>query len=387
MFKQQQAWHIVIGFIFLGLISLSLEAWAISSYKDNRSPYRLGSAQNIIRAGLVIGEPFVDIHENKPTGMVVKLFEEIAEHYKWKYRYIPLGNNVSDAIMALRQNKVDILIGPVSVYHNRIMFVDFSRAFYINKIALAIPKPPQSVADIVLKLIKKISVILLFTFVLVLFFIATVIWALEHNCPNSELPSNPFKGIALSAWYLLVQFLRGGYSFSVRHKAPAARILLVLWLFFSLIIMLVFSSLLTAFLTTDMLKKYPQIKSKSELHGKTLGYINGAGSLKYIQQAEATAKGYNNILGALDELAKPNSKIDGVVDDYLILKQHLHFKKYKHLFLSHFIFAHDEFAFALPYHSPLLKPINIEIVRMQDNQDMFHLCQRYLKNEAAACEL
>ena len=347
----------------------------------------LGSSDNPIKTGVIIGVPFSGLENGKYTGLTTHLFKEIAEKNGWHYKFISMGYNVNAALNALKKNEIDILIGPISVSHERVLNNDFSRPYYVNKVTLVTKQPEASVGNVLKRLFMQVSSYLIAYFFLVLLILSTVIWLLERKRPESTVPDSAVSGIALCSWFLLVQFLRGGYSFSVRHKSPFARGLLVIWLLFSLITMLVFSSLLTAFLTTDLLNQQPQIQSPNELNHAKLGYIQGSGSLRYIKKVNATEIAFESSKQALQELSKKDSKIVGFVDDYLVLKVLLEKESWPNLKLSNFVFSHDEFAFALPLNSPLTKKINLEITRMQDENDMFYLCHRYLGNEAKHCEL
>ena len=348
----------------------------------------LGTKTNEIRVGLFVSPYFVTKTNNKFDGIAVRLFKKIARANDWHYKFIVLKSNMNDSLKLIGQNEVDIVLGPISVNYKRMKDFNFTRPFYINKVALVITKKPNSITSTLHKISQKISFKIIAIFFIVLITFAIIIWFLERRYNNSEIIENKLKGITLSGWFLLVQFLRGGYSFSVRHKAPLARVLLVLWLMFSLIIMMLFSSLLTAFMTSGLIVRQADIESDNQLHGKPLGYVAGTSNKDNIIRVKATPKKFDNIESALTDLNSKNTNLYGVTSDILRLKDLLSTGNYKNIMLSHYLFAHDEFAFALPYNSPLTRKLNTSIIKMQDHNEIYHLCRRFLSDkDAAGCQL
>jgi len=345
----------------------------------------LGSEQRPIRVGVSTDRPFAYFRHGQLAGLAGALFLNIAKFYSWHYTLIPLDENIEAGIQKLKEGRIDLLIGPVSVYHHRILEVDYTRPYFINEIGIALQKVGISPFRIFYQIIEQIGFSSLLVFIIITLTLSTLLWYFEHHEKGSKIPASFFKGVLTTVWLFLVQFLQGGYELS--HRRLASRITFMAWLFFSFLLLTLFISSATAFLTTDLINSHPSIINKSDLQGHALGYVRGRGAVNYIKRLHAKPVAYDTLAKALEALNQKESPITGVIEDYMILLDRYQKMRLPLVMLSSITLGSDEFAFALPYGSPLRAMINKRLVQLQDNEDMYYLCQRYLKDKVKNCQL
>ena len=248
----------------LAAIGLSV-SFFFSAYAQPLVKPALGSQENPIRLGVSLDRPFAYLRHGKLSGLAGAIFLDMAEFYHWHYVITPLDENIEAGIEKVKKGDIDLFIGPISVYHHRIMHVDYSRPYFINEVGVALKKIGVSPFRIFLQMLEQVGFESFLVFVFITLVLSSLLWFFEKDEKASTLPQSFIKGIFTTAWLFLVQFLQGGYALS--HRRVASRVTFMVWLFFSFLLLTLFISSATAFLTTDLMNSHPSIAHKSDLRG------------------------------------------------------------------------------------------------------------------------
>jgi polar amino acid transport system substrate-binding protein len=343
----------------------------------------LGSSANPIRVGLGVGMPFAGFKDNKAIGLVPKIWEKIANANHWHYRYYPLGENVKSNIVALKKGQFDIVMGPVSVTHDRLLLVNYSRPFYLNQIGIATFHTRLSIGKVFLNLTEHFFGPITLIFIAIFILMIHLFWLIERNNENSEIKRSYFSGITQSTWLIFIYLI--SYNYFIEPKTKAARAFAAILFPLAFIFVVFITSSITAFMTSDLLKNSNAVTKRSDLYYKHLAYVEGKNTRDFIKAVHAIPIPEKNLNNALTDLNNNQNKVTGVVEDYMVLKTRINQLRLDNIELSPLILSNDEFAFALPYGSPLTQPINNSLVKLQDNGTILSLCKDLLPENYLNC--
>lgn len=165
----------------------------------------------------------------------------------------------------------------------------------------------------------------------------------------------------------------------------SGKMVLLLWV---LCLSLLFASLnasITSSLTVALNQRFDQINSFDDLSPLRLVGMSGSGTADL-----AGTEGLGIELVATPEEGLKQiraGKADALVFSPVKAEVYLKAHHEKNFMFSDFILGHEQYAFALPYGSPLRKAIDVSIISYQNNQSLVFYCQKYLGAQAKACKL
>ena len=332
-----------------------------------------------LTVGVSEGYPFAVFDKaGKPTGIAVDVWEKIAKTHQWTYKYTPYGENVNNAVQAVADGKLDVLIGPISTTHKRMKIVDYTRPFFLNQLGLALKKSEGNTwqaMDQFLDLILSPFVLVLIAIWLVIGF--TLWWVEKGN--NSEVSKKFPQGVFDVLWLSIAGLLSG--DMLIKPRTGLGKTLEISWLIVCLLFALSIAATFTSTLTVSLSGQSQTYHSVSQLKGLSFAAIQGRVSVDAIKKADATPVEVTDLTHALVLLER--GKVQGVVEDYLILESFLKQHDNPHLFMSTVTLGNDEFAFVTPKGSLLRNTLDLGITEMQGDDSVMGLCQKYLSSEQA----
>lgn len=332
--------------------------------------------------GVMAEEPPIAYQEDNGElkGLGVDIWERIATIEGWDYQLVPVKGNVGDAIDQVLSDKIDVLIGPVSVTNERLKQTDFSRPYFLSRIGVAVHDSPKSFWSVIATFISPavITTVVIFTLLFVVF--THIYWFFERG--KTEIVDSSYRrGIWHAGWQTLTSFLR-----DVIHDpvTTGGRLTLALWLVCSVTFMTLFAAIVTSSLTVTLFHEHSQFEKPHDLYNKKVAVEKGSKEANIVKELGADYVLADNPLHELQDLDR--SKYDAVVAPYEILHQELRNHPELKVHLSSLILAHEAFAFVISSKHELHQQINLTLTKLQDEGITRHFCQQHAIEFSHSCD-
>lgn len=331
-----------------------------------------------LKVGLAGSAPFVmsdTSQSGSDRGVAYEIWDDVANIKGWNYT-IKNYTSVPEALKAVEQGKINVLVGPVSITSDRIKHVDFSQPYYYSGLAIMSRIDDPSIWDRIKPLFSTKLLYALFGLIFVLFIVGLFIWIAEKKVSPEQFPEDAPRGIANGMWLAIVTMSTTGYG----DRAPITfwgRILASAWM----IISMIFSASLVA-----------GIASSLTISGMGSNTITDASQLDGVRVA---APSYNVVSDFLkDNHAKPveaktldeaykmlkDKKVDAIVFDR---PQLLYLKQEKNddainVGKSYYEPAGYGFAFQHGKSSELIKELNVQMLNLNEVGKVKSIVNRWL---------
>ncbi len=327
-------------------------------------PSALKSQTKILKVGLAGGAPFVVIdEENDPAGIAVEIWEEVADKNGWKYEYVKYSS-VKTALTQLKNNKVDVLVGPISITSDRVTQVRFSQPFYQSSLAIVSRVDKPTLWDRVKPFFSFKLLIAVGIFLIILAMVGTFLWLAERKASPEQFPAAPASGIANGMWLAIVTMSTTGYG----DKAPitvAGRIIAGTWMVVSIIFA---TSMVAGIASTLTLSGLGEdiITNVEQLSSKKTATIKGSPAEEFLTEHGTRSVTVANLERAMSKLE--SRQVDAVVYDrpqiLFYLKTHAENK----LFVSKAQYYRQGYGFAFPLGSELTHDVNIKLLELAESE-------------------
>lgn len=106
---------------------LSLSVFLLSSFLAQALSPQLIPEKDTLKVGIAGSEPFV--FNDGERGIAIEIWEEMANDNSWTFEY-QIYDEVDDALNALNNESIDVLVGPISITAHRLENFRFSQPFY-----------------------------------------------------------------------------------------------------------------------------------------------------------------------------------------------------------------------------------------------------------------
>lgn len=332
-----------------------------------------------LQVGVSKEAPFVITHKDDVySGISISIWEAVAQKAKLNYEYQRFPNEM-EIIKAYKAGKIDVIVAPLPVTYRLLQDLHFSRPYFINKIGILVPDEVSKSAWIIFKSMLTSSytpVLLAFLGIMVLF--AIVMDAVDHYQSRRGWADHSLYGIL----YALVGLLTSNYMYIYRPETKTKLFLCVI----GIIISIIFITLLTATVTSSILISHTNlnlnVKSLSTGTDKHLA-IERFSPMVHVLQQNNIHMTYVNTLDEGFELLK-NKQVDGVSANYASIKYHFNNQLHEYG-LQEIIVGTSELAFAVRDPKTLRK-INAALTDLQDKNEIYGLCLKYLPpDDASLC--
>lgn len=334
------------------------------------------SKENVLRVGVVPGEPFVIVshegNQDQYQGIAINIWQMIAKNLNLQYEYILVGENIDDNIKRLANHEFDVLIGTVIPTEDRILLVDFTQPYYLNQIGMVIEA--QEIPFLtVLSSILTGSFDYFILFILILFIVYIhVFWYFERDRHYMGVESTYWPGIATAFWLNTLDI-----SFEQVPPHPwTRRIRFGYFIVLPLLLSLLYAAV-TSSLTVTLENKYTQYNKLSDFDNQPVTAVSG--TIPYALAADAGLRVVpsHNREDAMNLLL--NRKVAGYMDYYPIAEYYIRKHQLENkLMLADFIVEQNLFAFAVPFGSPLRHQIDLALHTLEENGQLKFMCEKLL---------
>lgn len=327
-----------------------------------------------LKVGIAGSEPFAFTESNK--GISVDIWEEVADKNSWEYEYNHF-HNIEDALVALNQGELDVVVGPISITAHRIHTLQFSQPFYNSSISILSRVEHKSIWQIVTQLFNIKLLIAIGVFLIILVFVGFLLWLAEHKKSPEQFSDKALQGVGTGMWLAIVTMSTTGYG----DKAPITllgRIIAGSWMVISLLFATTMVAGIASTLSLSAIES-TTISNIDQLSGRQTATISGSSSEEFLRKTKAKIIAVDNLSGAINKLE--NNEVDAVVFDRPQMLYYLKKNKNDHLYISKAEYYKQGYGFAFPNNSMLVRDVNLSLLELAENQDIENIIHTYIKKD------
>lgn len=329
-----------------------------------------------VKVGVVGEPPFVAYQNAKPTGFIVNIWERIAEKNNISYQLVPMGTSVDSGLAAMSNGKVDMLIGNIGVTSERLKNYAFSRPIFINELALVTKAKPKNFFDIIKIVIAPFLQTVSIIFLCLLFIFSGIHCFSE--CRSKKTPLS-IKAFVKSIWIIIIGILSVGYP-----EWPNTLLTRLLSIF-TLLLGITFTVIFSAAVTTSMTISSSDLSLNNDFKAdsffaKNIAAIKGTYSTSILKSLNAHIIEVSNFNEGINLLRQ--NKVSGFLDNYATVKNSWD-QSFDDLSYSKFFLGRNEIAFVFPSGNTLLRKTDIGLTSLQETNDIYQICGKYLDNTDA----
>ena len=359
--------------LFLFFVGSAAYAQAISE-AANHPP----GTKDQLRVGVAGNEPFVFGDAEKPYGIAIDIWQDLASEHGWTYDYKWFGT-VQSALLALQNGELDLVVGPISITSDRAAKVNFSQPYYQSSIAIVSRADSAGIWSRIEPFFSMKLLIAVGVLMCILAIVGTLLWFAEHNESSDQFPRDPVKGIGNGMWLAIVTMSTTGYG-DIAPATVKGRIIAAVWMVVSIIFATsmvagIASSLTLSGLDTSI------IKNAEELNRRRSATIVGSPVVEFLQEYKAVVVQTDNMEAAITQLE--NKQVDAVVYDRPQLMYFLKQADNADLYLEKAEYDKQGYGFAFPLDSSLVYHVNRILLKLAEDEKVQAIIERYLGDENA----
>jgi ABC-type amino acid transport substrate-binding protein len=330
----------------------------------------LFAAQQNLRVGVAGQPPFINA-ESTPTGAAVDIWEKIAAANGWGFDYTRF-DSIESGLQAITDGSVDILVGNAPINKDNLARVEFSQPFFHSGLQILTTDNQKTIQSRLFSDIKDLMKLEIFWVILGgIIILTTAVFFFERK-HNADFPKGRKEGIAEAFYYVMTLALTGK---SVYKGFPGVlgRMVLLLWVLLGIISVAYVTSSITSAMTVEKLSN--TIENPRDLQRKTVAVLADSPAEVFVKNAGIDEIPVNDIQDAVKELLAKHA--DAVVADAAVLQSFDFNNPRLPLRVVGRVFQVENYGFAMPIGSPLRMPLNRELAKMQESQQIHTILAGY----------
>jgi ABC-type amino acid transport substrate-binding protein len=330
----------------------------------------LFAAQQNLRVGVAGQPPFINA-ESTPTGAAVDIWEKIAAANGWGFDYTRF-DSIESGLQAITDGSVDILVGNAPINKDNLARVEFSQPFFHSGLQILTTDNQKTIQSRLFSDIKDLMKLEIFWVILGgIIILTTAVFFFERK-HNPDFPKGRKEGIAEAFYYVMTLALTGK---SVYKGFPGVlgRMVLLLWVLLGIISVAYVTSSITSAMTVEKLSN--TIENPRDLQRKTVAVLADSPAEVFVKNAGIDEIPVNDIQDAVKELLAKHA--DAVVADAAVLQSFDFNNPRLPLRVVGRVFQVENYGFAMPIGSPLRMPLNRELAKMQESQQIHTILAGY----------
>lgn len=317
--------------------------------------------------------PFVFESNGKLTGFSVELWDEIAQRLgaRTQWSFEP---NARELVNRVAEKKADVGISAVSITAEREQRVDFSQPMFDSGLQI-LARSQNSAPSLLSGFLEVARSPLMLQFavaVLILVLVPShVLWLLERRADEGIIRNKSyFPGIFEAAWWTLSCLATQAEEMP---RTAFARILALIWMFFTVVFIAYVTAALTANLTLQTLRG--DIQGPQDLPGKRVASVEGSTSADFLRARRVRLQLYKTPDEAFAALR--SKKADAVVYDAPILAYYALHEGAGEVELVGSVFQRESYGIALVPGSSWRKKINYALLSIREDGTFDRLSEKY----------
>jgi polar amino acid transport system substrate-binding protein len=320
-----------------------------------------------LKIGVSGAVPFV---VNETEGIAVDMWDSVCKDVnKRTTRGSPCSyelvhvDTVDEVISKVESGELDGAIGPITITSDRLKHVNFSQPFYEAKMG-SLFKEEKTIKSVFSSFFNKGFFIGLFSFLMTLFGIGLIIFAIENE-KNEEIDRS-WRGIFDGMWLSLVTLTTVGYG----DKAPVTalgKIFVGCWMVIALLI----TPALTAFLATAIAFQ----ENNHDLKNKRVLAVSDSTGASFSRLHGAKIRVKKTFAEAIDSLE--SGKANTLVFDAPALKYYVHKNPDSRLSFYEYVNYSESYGFIVS-DQDLLNEINVSVLSLREEGKFQEIQERWM---------
>ena len=330
-------------------------------------------ASKKLKVGYAGSEPFVFHKGETWNGISIEVWENAADAQNINYE-IESFNSVSEAIRALALGNIDAVVGPASITAARAEKVEFTQPYYQASLSILSRVDDPSIIDRIAPFFTVSLLYALLVFLFILAIVGTLLWLSERKVSPEQFPHDAPRGIANGMWCAIVTMSTTGYG-DIAPVTLMGRIIAGAWMIISFIFATSMIAGIASTLTLSGLGTV-QVSSAEQFANKKIAVLKDSPAADFVVENNGKKVTVTNLKEAYDLLK--NKEIDAVVFDRPQLMYFLDQNPDKHMIISVAEYLKQGYGFAFPLNSPMVFPMNIQLLKLKENGALRSISENYL---------
>lgn len=320
------------------------------------------AASDTFRVGIAGTPPFITEQGGHPEGIAWEIWESLAARAGWPYT-VQQYESVPQALDAMNDGKINLLVGPVSITAKRAKNFRFSQPYFQSSLGILSRTDPPTIWQRLKPFFSASFFIAVGVLLLVLAIVGTLIWLAEREVSEEEFPHDALGGITNGIWLALVTMTTVGYG----DKAPKTfwgRLVTGVWMLISVITATSFVASIASTLTITGLNR-TVISTAEQLNGHRVAVLSASPAEGFSKQYGAKIKGVATLDQAYNLLK--DKKVDAVVYDRPQLLYYLKLHHDDKVAVSKASYMMQGYGFAFPLESNAMHELNVQLLELEES--------------------
>ena len=337
-------------------------------------PVNAAQSGSKLKVGISPFSPFVMLSKEKPAGISIDTWQILAQKLSIDYEFVKY-KGVTDKLQGLKDGKIDIAIGGITITEDREELFDFTHPIYHTGLDILIPKTARTTFIGLLSSLFRGNKIVFFGGLLIIIVIAGhIIWIVERSSKKTATAFHRhyFPGVFEGMYWALITASTIGYGDKV-PKRWVGRILTAIIIITFLPLFGYFIAQLSSDLTMQNLKV--NINGSEDLLGRRVAVVRGTTSYDYMRNVHAYIDAHDKVEDTFEALL--NGSVDAVVYDAPNLLYFANGEGRGKVTVVGKLFELQDYGLALPQGSLLREKFNRAILLLIESGELEQIRSRW----------
>jgi polar amino acid transport system substrate-binding protein len=346
---------------------------SVATAQPRRSRARPSNLNKVFRVGVAGSEPFVVKKATGTDGISVEIWQALAAQTGWRYQ-LQLYENVPLALDALASNKVDLVVGPVSITAERAQSMRFSQPYFQSSLSIMSRTGAPTLWQRVAPFFSRSFFVAVGVLLFVLALVGTLIWLAERRMPGAHFPQRPVRGIANGIWFAIVTMSTVGYG-DLAPKTFLGRFVSGVWIIISVITATSLVAGIASTLTLTAMRT-TAISTAEQLSGRSVAVLTNSPGETFARRWGAHLRGVESLQDGYTLLKQ--QAVDALVFDRPQLLYYLNERHDPAVAVSNAEYMRQNYGFATPLSSALVHELNVHLLQLEESGRVDRIVRAWL---------
>ncbi|WP_244490808.1 transporter substrate-binding domain-containing protein [Aureimonas frigidaquae] len=318
-----------------------------------------------IRVGVYVDPPFVLDDNGTYGGMAIELWQLIGPRLDRLTTYSRYAT-IQDLLNAAASGQIDVAVSNLTITQERAQRMDFTQPWLDSGMRIMVPEQQASDFSEIITELREAGHLTAYALIAIVILVATILVTLFDRRFDRDFPPTWKEGLAESFHTVMLVTTSGKPAARKNLFGWIGRFWQGLWLIVGIAVVAYLTSSITSVMT--QIAMTTQINSLNDLPGKDVGVLAGSVSEHYAQSIKLDVTPFASMDEAVSALG--DGDIDAIIGDAPVLEYFEHANSGIKLAVVGKAFHPDKYGFALPPDSPLLRPINLQLLRAMENGEL-----------------